>query len=193
MDKPFLPASVLMPKKPHTLSRSTFDVIATTRGAAHSPLATRTNFGIPFQNWFCSRMPSLHRAPGDAAHKRRLAMTDVFVGKVSELQAGHRRIVKTPRGEIGVFVENNTYHAFANLCPHQGGPACEGLVMNRVVDIIAADRTYQGQTFSEERHFSCPWHGYEFDLTTGECAADRRLKVKKFDVVTKGEDVFVQV
>lgn len=120
-------------------------------------------------------------------------MADVFVGKISELRSGDRRIVKTPRGEIGLFVDGDAYHAFANLCPHQGGPACEGLVMNRVVDIIASDRTYQGQTFGDERHFICPWHGYEFDLNTGECAGDKRLKVRKFDVVTKGDDVFVKV
>ena len=120
-------------------------------------------------------------------------MAEVFVGKVAELKNGERRIVKTAKGEVGLFVEAGKYHAYSNLCPHQGGPACEGVLMNKVVDIIAPDRTYQGQTFSDERHFVCPWHGYEFDLATGECAGDKRLKVKKFDVVKKGEDVFIKV
>ena len=29
-------------------------------------------------------------------------------------------------------------------------------------------------------HFVCPWHGYEYDLKTGECAADRRLRLKSY-------------
>ena len=32
-------------------------------------------------------------------------------------------------------------------------------------------------------HFVCPWHGYEYDIKTGECAADRSLKLKSFEVV----------
>ena len=35
-------------------------------------------------------------------------------------------------------------------------------------------------------HFVCPWHGYEYDMKTGECVSDRRLKLKKYEVVQKG-------
>ena len=120
-------------------------------------------------------------------------MAEVYVGKTADLKDGERRIVKTAKGEIGLFVEGGSYHAYANLCPHQGGPACEGVMMNKVVDIIAKDRTYQGQTFSDVRHIVCPWHGYEYDLKTGECAGDRKMKLRKFDVVRKGDDVFIKV
>ena len=120
-------------------------------------------------------------------------MAEVFVGKTSELKDGERRIVKTAKGEVGLFVEAGHYHAYSNLCPHQGGPACEGVMMNKVVDIIAADHTYQGQTFSDTRHIVCPWHGYEYDLKTGECAGDKKIKLRKFDVVRKGDDVFIKV
>lgn len=121
-------------------------------------------------------------------------MAEVLVGKRAEITAGARRIVKTARGEVGVFNEGGAYYAYANLCAHQGGPACEGLIMKKVVDVIAADRTYQGQTFSDtERHFVCPWHGWEYDLKTGECVANRKLKLKKFDVVTRGDDIYVIV
>ena len=60
-----------------------------------------------------------------------------------------------------------------------------------VVDIIAPDRTYQGQTFSDEMHFVCPWHGYEYDLKTGQCMGDSKLKLKRFDVVRRGDDIYV--
>src|SRR5256885_11241529 len=89
--------------------------------------------------------------------------------------------------------KDGDYFAYSNYCVHSGGPACEGLMINRVVDVIAPDRTYQGQTFSDDVHFVCPWHGYEFELRTGECVGDRRLRLKKFDVVRRGEDIFVVV
>ena len=53
-------------------------------------------------------------------------MPEVFVAKASELKDGDRRIVKTGRGEIGVFHHGGTYYAYANQCVHSGGPACEG-------------------------------------------------------------------
>jgi nitrite reductase/ring-hydroxylating ferredoxin subunit len=118
-------------------------------------------------------------------------MPEVFVAKASELKDGDRRIVKTGRGEVGVFHHDGTYYAYANQCVHSGGPACEGVLINKVVDVIAADRTYQGQTFSDEMHFVCPWHGYEYDIKSGECIGDRRLKLKNFSVVQRGDDLYV--
>jgi nitrite reductase/ring-hydroxylating ferredoxin subunit len=118
-------------------------------------------------------------------------MPECFVAKASDMQDGDRRIVVSGKHEIGVFFKDGAYYAYSNYCVHAGGPACEGLLINRVVDLIGADRTYQGQTFSDEMHFACPWHGYEYDLKTGECVGDRRLKLRKFNVVRRGDDVFV--
>lgn len=119
-------------------------------------------------------------------------MPEVFVDKVARFSDGERRIVSHGGQEIGVFHWQGAFYAYENLCVHQGGPACEGLLMHKVEDVIGPDRTWHGQRFSErEIHFVCPWHGYEYDLTTGECAADRSLKLKRFDVVRRGEDIYV--
>jgi nitrite reductase/ring-hydroxylating ferredoxin subunit len=120
-------------------------------------------------------------------------MPECFVAKATDLKDGDRRIVVSGKHEVGVFFKDNAYFAYSNFCVHSGGPACEGLMINRVVDIIAPDRTYQGQTFSDEVHFACPWHGYEYELKTGECVADRRLKLRKYDVVRRGEDIYVVI
>ena len=120
-------------------------------------------------------------------------MAEWFVAKASELTDGDRRIVTAAGREIGVFHKDGAYYAYSNYCVHMGGPACEGILINKVVDVVAPDRTYQGQTFSDEVHFVCPWHGYEYELQTGECVGDRRLRLKKFDVVRRGEDIFVVV
>ena len=91
-----------------------------------------------------------------------------------------------------MFHWEGQFYAYANMCLHQGGPACEGLIMHQVEDVIGPDKTWVGQKFSEERvNFVCPWHGYEYDIKTGECAADRRLRLKKYNVVRRGDDIFV--
>jgi nitrite reductase/ring-hydroxylating ferredoxin subunit len=118
-------------------------------------------------------------------------MAEWFVAKVSELKDGDRRIVSAGPREIGVFHKDGAYYAYSNICLHQGGPACEGLLINNVVDIIAVDRTYEGQTFGDKTHFVCPWHGYEYDIKTGECVGDRKQKLRKFEVVKRGDELFV--
>jgi nitrite reductase/ring-hydroxylating ferredoxin subunit len=91
-----------------------------------------------------------------------------------------------------VFHHEGAFYAYSNTCLHSGGPACEGLLMPRVVDIIAEDRTYQGQDFDEsEMHFVCPWHGWEYDIKTGQSIGDRRQVLRKYEVVERGDDVFV--
>jgi len=121
-------------------------------------------------------------------------MVEVFVSKVSEFPDGVRRIVKNGAHEIGVFNWQGKFYAYSNMCLHQGGPACEGLIMHKVEDVLGPDRSWVGQKFSEDKvHFVCPWHGYEYDIKTGECAADRRLRLRSYNVVRRGEDIYVAV
>jgi nitrite reductase/ring-hydroxylating ferredoxin subunit len=121
-------------------------------------------------------------------------MSELYVGRINEFIENDRMFVREGALEIGVFHRDGEFYAYRNVCLHQGGPACEGMVIAKVEEVIAPDRTYLGQRFSEsEIHFVCPWHGYEYDIRTGEHAADRRLKLQQFDVVKKGEEVYVIV
>jgi len=40
-------------------------------------------------------------------------------------------------------------------------------------------------------HFVCPWHGYEYDMETGECVSDRKLKLRSNKIVEKGDELYV--
>jgi nitrite reductase/ring-hydroxylating ferredoxin subunit len=119
-------------------------------------------------------------------------MAEKFLGKASEFRDGDRRIVFLGETEIGVFRANGQFYAYSNYCLHQGGPACEGLTIARVEERILPDKTSRGLYFSDvELHFVCPWHGYEYDMRTGECVADRSLKLKRYQVVEKEDGVYV--
>jgi nitrite reductase/ring-hydroxylating ferredoxin subunit len=121
-----------------------------------------------------------------------MRMAEQFVGKLSEFQDGDRRIIFVGDNEIGVFRHEGQFYAYSNFCLHQGGPACEGLTIAKVEERIMPDKTSRGMYFSDtEMHFVCPWHGYEYDMKTGECASDRRLRLRNYKVIQKGDDVYV--
>src|SRR3984957_1859139 len=119
-------------------------------------------------------------------------MPEKFVAKLADFKDGERRIVFVGDNEIGVFRHDGAFYAYSNFCLHQGGPACEGLTIARVEERLRPDKTSMGLYFSEaDMNFVCPWHGMEYDMRTGECVADRRLKLKKYQVVQKGDEVFL--
>jgi nitrite reductase/ring-hydroxylating ferredoxin subunit len=119
-------------------------------------------------------------------------MVERFVANASELKEGFRRIVSEGKHEIGVFYDKGKLYAYSNFCLHQGGPACEGLIIAQVEEKLMEDMTSVGLRFNHEKlHFVCPWHGWEYDLKTGECAADRRKKLRKYQILRKGEDIYV--
>jgi nitrite reductase/ring-hydroxylating ferredoxin subunit len=120
-------------------------------------------------------------------------MPECFVAKASDLKDGDRRIVVSGQHEVGVFFKDGAYYAYSNYCVHAGGPACEGILVNQVEDIIRDDRTYEGQRFTDQVHLACPWHGYEYDLKTGECIGDRKLKLRKYNVLKRGDEIFVVI
>ena len=64
--------------------------------------------------------------------------------------------------------------------------------MNKVEDVLGPDKTWRGQRFDEnEAHFICPWHGYEYDIKTGECVGNRSLRLKSYQTVRRNEDLYL--
>jgi nitrite reductase/ring-hydroxylating ferredoxin subunit len=122
----------------------------------------------------------------------RVSMAEQFVGKIAEFKDGDRRIIFAGEHEIGVFRHEGQFYAYSNFCLHQGGPACEGLTIAKVEERLRPDKTSQGLYFSDtEMHFVCPWHGMEYDMKTGECVSDRKLKLRKYQLVEKGDELYV--
>jgi nitrite reductase/ring-hydroxylating ferredoxin subunit len=132
---------------------------------------------------------------GRETHKRTKGvghMAEKFVAKLAEFKDGDRRIVFVGDNEIGVFRHEGEFYAYSNFCLHQGGPACEGLTIAKVEERLRPDKTSMGLYFSEdEMHFVCPWHGMEYDMKTGECVSDRKLRLKKYKTLQKGDELYV--
>ncbi len=121
-------------------------------------------------------------------------MTLLLVCREGELPEGAVRIVAAGADEIGVFYRGGEYRAYLNRCLHQGGPACEGIHLPRVLDVVGPGNEYRGQTFAEgTMHFICPWHGWEYDVDTGECVADRSMRLRRYDIVRQDGRVYVRL
>jgi nitrite reductase (NADH) small subunit len=119
-------------------------------------------------------------------------MPEALVGDVGDFQDGDRAVVTVAGREIGVFRHNGGFVAYENRCLHQGGPACEGVLIGKVEAVLAEDRSVLGERFADDvTHFVCPWHGWEYDISTGVCAGDKRLRLRRFDVVERDGRVYV--
>ena len=121
-------------------------------------------------------------------------MSEHFVCPLAEIKDSEAKVVRIGDIDIGIILRNDAFYAYRNLCPHQGGPACEGLQLPQVVDQIDGAGLFVGQTFDEnDMHIVCPWHGYEYHLDTGVNVCNAKLKLQKFEVVLRDGGIYVEV
>jgi nitrite reductase/ring-hydroxylating ferredoxin subunit len=107
----------------------------------------------------------------------------------------HGQLVTEIRGrEIAVFHIDGEFYAYTNWCPHQSGPAFEGHVSGY------RDACFDRETLETEKEWtreeeiiSCPWHGWEFDLKTGECVTKENVQVPQYDVRVEDGNVVLEV
>lgn len=97
----------------------------------------------------------------------------VKVAKKSEIPSDLGKCVEAKGREIALFQVKGKVYALNHICPHQGGPLAEGGVDDGVV--------------------TCPWHGWSFNVTTGECTFNPSIKQGTYPVKEEGEDILVEV
>ena len=88
----------------------------------------------------------------------------VVVGRVSDFANGDRKIIDVNGKSIGVFRVDDQFYAIRNRCPHQWGPLCLGDFAPRAVSGGPGDVHLD----SGPPLIACPWHGWEYDLATGQ-------------------------
>ncbi len=119
-------------------------------------------------------------------------MREIDLGPAAAFADPGRKVVEVDGVEVGVFQVKGRFTAYENLCPHQGGPVCQGKILPRVEETIAADRQSRGMTFSKtQTNIVCPWHGYEFDIATGRHQGNQRLRLKPIQVRVAGGNVIL--
>ena len=114
-------------------------------------------------------------------------MAQHVVARTDEIPPGERMIVEVEGRKVGVFNVDGTYVAFLHRCPHMGGPLCDGQVIGLVESSGPGDvRLDDGRKF-----LTCPLHGWEFDVHTGQSYFDpKRVRARRYPVeVRSGAEV----
>ena len=100
------------------------------------------------------------------AERHRIAsVDDVPPGAGRELVAGDR--------VVALFNVDGKFFALDGVCPHAGGPLGQGTLDGCVV--------------------TCPWHGWQFDVTSGLHCLNSNIQHGSFYVTVEDDSVFVEI
>lgn len=109
---------------------------------------------------------------------------------LAELPEGGRRLVEVDGRLIGVFNVGGELYAFHDHCPHRGGSLCHG----RLTGTSAPAEGVAPIGYARAGHvLRCAWHGWEFDIATGRCLVDPRLRARTYAVEVVDGEVLVLV
>lgn len=87
----------------------------------------------------------------------------VTVGKAEAVPPGRGATVKLKDGtEVALFNIGGAFHAIENFCPHKGYPLADSRLYGGIVE--------------------CDWHGWRFDVRTGQCFTTPSCSIEKYDV-----------
>ena len=104
-------------------------------------------------------------------------MSKHVVAAVPDLPPGHRKLVTLRGRPIVVFNLAGEFFALLNRCPHQGGSLNDGILTG----LIQSPRPGTYKYTREGEIIRCPWHGWEFDIRTGQSYCDpKRFRAKAY-------------
>jgi nitrite reductase/ring-hydroxylating ferredoxin subunit len=119
-------------------------------------------------------------------------MREVVIGEAASFPQSGRKVVEIGGSAVGVFRVGDKFVAYENVCPHMGGPVCQGKIIPRVEELVRSDKTTLGLSFSKSQtNIVCPWHGYEFDIATGQHQGNPRMRLRPVKVEVVEGDLIV--
>ena len=100
-------------------------------------------------------------------------MAFLRAAKKDEVPAGSIREFQLEGKTIAVANVAGKLFAINNVCLHRGGPLGQGELDRQIV--------------------TCPWHGWQYDVTTGKLVTNPAVGVETYPVEVRGEDIFVDI
>jgi nitrite reductase/ring-hydroxylating ferredoxin subunit len=104
---------------------------------------------------------------------RSIERKEVKIGSAADIPEGERKIVDVEGVSIGVFHYKGSWYALRNSCVHRSGPVCTGSLIDGVL--------------------TCPWHGYQYRISTGEFLLDSTAKLEMYPVEIRDGDIYLKV
>jgi nitrite reductase (NADH) small subunit len=100
-------------------------------------------------------------------------MPFVRAAKIDEVPAGSVRQLDVGGKEVALANVGGKFYAIDNTCVHEGGPLGEGALEGKVV--------------------TCPWHLWEYDVTTGKLLGNPVAGVACYPTEVRGQEVFIDI
>lgn len=100
-------------------------------------------------------------------------MARIKIAAISDVPPGQGRTVEAGGKTLALFNVEGTYYALDNTCAHRGGPLGEGDLEDRVV--------------------TCPWHAWQWDVTSGANVNNPAVKVACFPVTVENGAIFIDL
>lgn len=120
-------------------------------------------------------------------------MAEHVVTSADELDEGDRMLVELEGREVAVFNVGGDYYAYTNWCAHQSGPVCEGALSG------TWEATFDRKSLKTSMEWcadgevlTCPWHGWEYDIESGESLSNGS-RLPSHDVTVEDGDVVVSI
>ncbi len=118
-------------------------------------------------------------------------MTTHVLCRRDAVAPGAMAVVRVLGRELAVArTPDDRWYAIRGTCPHQGAPLGRGMLTGTFVPSDVGEFVY-GRDAEVVR---CPWHRYEFDVTTGRSLHDPEgCRVASYDVRVVGDDVLIEL
>lgn len=88
-----------------------------------------------------------------------------------DIPSGEIREVKLAAKTVAVAHVDGRFHAIENVCLHRGGPLGQGQLNGSVV--------------------TCPWHGWQYEVSTGRVTFNPEMQVRTYPVELRGDEIWV--
>lgn len=100
-------------------------------------------------------------------------MAPMRTAKTNEITPGTIREFHVEGKAIAVANVDGKFYAINNTCLHRGGPLGQGSMNGKVV--------------------TCPWHGWQYDVTNGKVTQNPAVGVDCYPLEVRGEDIYVDI
>jgi nitrite reductase (NADH) small subunit len=93
--------------------------------------------------------------------------------RVDEISEGTIREFQIDGKTVAIANVAGKLYAIDNVCLHRGGPLGQGELAGTTV--------------------TCPWHGWQYDVTTGKLVVNPAVALQCYPIEIRGQEVFVDV
>ena len=90
-----------------------------------------------------------------------------------EIPAGSIREFQVEGTTLAIANVDGKFYAIDNTCLHRGGPLAQGKLTGKTV--------------------MCPWHNWEYDVTSGKVTQNPSVGVACYHLEVRGEDIWAEL